>query len=72
VKLNCRVQHQAPPRPADPSVATTGLEFGEVHLMAKWVDTDEEHRDFVEADFNHGITLPHLLEHLKVWGDPED
>jgi hypothetical protein len=72
VELNCRVQHQAPPRPADPSVATVVLEFRELRLMAKWVYTDEGREDFIDADIDPEFTLPHLLEHLKGWGDPDD
>jgi hypothetical protein len=70
VVLYCRVQHQAPSRSADPSVASVVLEIGEVQLMATRVDTDGDRQEFVDADFNNGVTLPHLLEHLKVWGGP--
>jgi hypothetical protein len=72
VELTCRVQHQAPQRSADPSVATVVLEIGEVHLMAKRVDTDGAREAFVDADFNNGVTLQHLFEHLKGWGGPDD
>jgi hypothetical protein len=72
VNLKCRVQRQAPPRPADPSVATVVLEIGKVHLMAILVDTDGGRGEFMDADFDHGITLPHLFDHLKGWGYPDD
>jgi hypothetical protein len=72
VDLTYRVQHQAPSRPADPSVATVVLEIGELHLVAVLVDTGGDREEFDEVDFNNGITLPHLFEHLKVWGGPDD
>jgi hypothetical protein len=65
VKLNCCVQERAPPYPDD---------LGEVHLVAHRVNPEWDDSDcFVEAQVQqHGVTLPHLLEHLKGWGDPDD
>jgi hypothetical protein len=74
VNLKCCVQEQAPPHPNDPSARTVVLELGEVHLVALRVNPDGADFDyFVEAEVQqHGVTLPHLLEHLKGWGDPDD
>jgi hypothetical protein len=72
VDLACFVQAQAPPHPDDPSAQTVVLEFGEVELkvMRQVNDTDGECAYFTDAGA-HGVTLPHLLEHLKIW-DPND
>jgi hypothetical protein len=73
VHLNCFVQEQAPHYPDDRSARTVVLELGDVQLeiLLKYVDGNYE--GFNEARANdHGVTLPHLLEHLKKWGDPDD
>jgi hypothetical protein len=74
VHLNCFVQvEQAPHHPDDPLAQTVVLELREVELIAMQVNnTDEDCVYFTDADpHHHGVTLPHLLEHLKRW-DPND
>jgi hypothetical protein len=69
VHLNCFLPEQE-----HPSAHTVNLEFGEVRLMVSRVDDDdfEEHELFTdETEDYHGVTLPHLLEHLKGW-NPDD
>ena len=69
VHLNCFVQEQAPHPDDTPSAQTVVLEFGEVRLTTLRVVS----REFTHA-FAHdqqGVTLPHLLGHLKGW-DPCD
>eukprot|EP00978_Attheya_sp_CCMP212_P030464 scaffold112087_cov64-Attheya_sp.AAC.2 len=76
VRLNCYVQEQAPARPDDPSAQTIVLEFGEVLLRLVQVDiTSGDREEFIDADYDHhGVqaALPHLLERLIIWGDPDD
>jgi hypothetical protein len=74
VDLDCCVQAQAPPHPDDPSAQTVVLELGKVQLIAmRWVNDTDGIRHFFtdEGAHQHGVTLPHVLEHLKLW-DPND
>jgi hypothetical protein len=75
VDLNFFVQAQAPHHPDDPSARTVVLPLGQVELIAmKGGNTDGDGGYFtnVGAQHHHGVRLPHLLEHLKIWGDPDD
>ena len=70
VHLNCFVQEQAP-HPDVPSARTVVLEFGEVRLTALRVNSGGPLAEFTHAcAHQHGVTLPHLLQHLKGW-DPD-
>jgi hypothetical protein len=69
VHLNCFVQEQ---HQDDTSARTVVLEFGEVRMTALRVDSGGHDTEFTHAYArHHGVTLPHLLEHLKGW-DPDD
>jgi hypothetical protein len=71
VHLNCFFKQQAQHQD-DPSARTVVLEFGEVRLTALRVDSGGHDKEFTHAYAHlHGVTLPHLLEHLKGW-DPND
>ena len=56
----------------DPSARTIALVFGEVRLEAHRVvdwTTDQLPELFINAnEYHHSVALPHLLEHLKGWG----
>jgi hypothetical protein len=74
VDLECYVQAQVPPHPDGPSEQSVVLELGKVELIVmQQVDNTDGDRDrFNDARaVHHGVTLPHLLEHLKIW-DPND
>jgi hypothetical protein len=73
VDLDCCVQAQAPPHPDDPSAQTVVLLLGNIGLTAmRQVDnTDGDRQYFTDAGADHGVTLAHLLGHLKMW-DPND
>jgi hypothetical protein len=72
VSLICFVQEQEQHQD-DPSARTVILEFGEVRLAALRVDSEMFTESFTNAsELHHGVTLPHLLEHLKGWEDPDD
>jgi hypothetical protein len=70
VTLNCFIHEQAPPHPGDPSAQTVILKLGEVELEVMRVETHGACNAY-DTD-PHGVTLLHLLEHLKGWGDPDD
>jgi hypothetical protein len=68
VHVNCFLPEQK-----HPSAHTVDLEFGEVRLMALRVDDSaDDPQLFTDANArDHGVTLPHLLEHLKGWNSDE-
>jgi hypothetical protein len=74
VNLICFVQEQEQHKD-DPSARTVVLEFGEVRLAVLRVDSDGDYAEWFTnaSQHHHGDTaLPHLLEHLKGWEDPDD
>jgi hypothetical protein len=70
VNLVCTVQEQEQHQD-DPSARTVVIEFEEVRLAALQVDLDQDHNEWFTnaSEHHHGVTLPHLLEHLKGWED---
>jgi hypothetical protein len=73
LSLICFVQEQEQHQD-DPSARTVVLEFGEVRLGVLGVDSDGDRAEwFTNAnEHHHGVTLPHLFEHLKGWEDLDD
>jgi hypothetical protein len=86
VHLNCFIQEQQQQKqqqqpspsshgsahPDGPSARTVVLEFGEVRLTALRVDSGDDETEFTHAyAHHHGVTLPHLLGHLKGWEQDE-
>jgi hypothetical protein len=74
VQLNCSVRAQVQLE-EEPSARTAILECGEVRLTALRVDArgigrtshKREFRDACTSIRHHGVTLLHLLDHLKGW-----
>jgi hypothetical protein len=60
------------PEQEHPPAPTVNLEFGQVRLMVMRDENSQDYELFTDAnEHDHGVTLPHLLEHLKG-GNPDD